>query len=153
MRIDPQELFTPPRAWFTLALFVITQLKQLASVQQKATEDAVKQLCSISFLETRLRKAASIVSVGCSWRYSSIAFEGIPITKMPTISDRIPLVRVKWHSRDTRGSLILQGVSLCIRATRRSEHPILNLPTAQKPGEEVNSTRISQALNFSRNCN
>ena len=44
MRIDPQELFTPPRAWFTLALFVITQLKQLASVQQKATEDAVKQL-------------------------------------------------------------------------------------------------------------
>ena len=32
----------------------------------------------------------------------SIAFEGIPITKMPTVSDRVPPGRVKWHSRYTR---------------------------------------------------
>lgn len=77
-------------------------LNGYCSSHERFINPKISFICSISFLETRLRKAASIVSVGCSWRYSSIAFEGIPITKMPTISDRIPLVRVKWHSRYTR---------------------------------------------------
>jgi hypothetical protein len=56
-------------------------------------------MCCFSFADIKLRKIASIPSAGCSLRYRSIVFVGIPTTKLPTFSGNAPPDRENCISR------------------------------------------------------